>query len=85
MTLWSKECRRSVFVAAHAGVAPFFFAADDDLFDMACLATPDSVRRFCCRMGPLVVSLEDGTPSVTPDAEDEFASVLLEAVREAVN
>lgn len=85
----ANECRRAIAVATSAQTPTFFFAADDELFDMACLAEPGTLKQFRSRIGPLVIAFEDGQASVTPnffveDGEGAPES-LLEAVRGAVD
>lgn len=53
-------------LAAATSTPMFYFAADDELTDMACLADPGSVAAFGCRLGPISIQYRSGETIITP-------------------
>jgi hypothetical protein len=49
----------------------FFFAADDEGYDMAAFAAPKGIRRVACQMGAHDIRYFEGVWTVTPQSEPD--------------
>jgi len=63
--------RATAALAVASGVNTFFFGADDEVTDFACLATPHGFARFRVRFGTFSVEFRESGLFIVPFAFDE--------------
>jgi len=79
--------RLALEVSSRLGCPAFFFAADDELYDMGCRVRPGRIDTLACRFGRFIVRHQGGRISITPlrfeddDEQNAPPASLLETIQ----